>query len=114
MQVKQDSTVEPARVCPHCHNGEYLLVKGSVPMPSFHGDWGAVLRHGSQHRSILVGTQVRCMFWALTYAAAVVGATSRTWFELFWIPLIPFKKHIIWKCGVCRKSRAGCASDVEC
>lgn len=21
-QVKQDSTVEPARVCPHCHNGE--------------------------------------------------------------------------------------------
>ncbi|BEI84364.1 hypothetical protein CcaverHIS002_0409680 [Cutaneotrichosporon cavernicola] len=34
--------------------------------------------------------------------AGVVGATSRTWFELFWIPLIPFKKKSIWKCGVCQ------------
>ncbi|KAL7419285.1 hypothetical protein Q5752_006122 [Cryptotrichosporon argae] len=34
--------------------------------------------------------------------AAVVGASSRTWFEFFWIPLIPFKKHRIWICGICR------------
>ncbi|CAK9779968.1 hypothetical protein CC85DRAFT_289642 [Cutaneotrichosporon oleaginosum] len=34
--------------------------------------------------------------------AGVVGAESRTWFELFWIPLIPFSKKHIWKCGVCQ------------
>ncbi|KAL1406002.1 hypothetical protein Q8F55_007685 [Vanrija albida] len=33
--------------------------------------------------------------------AAVVGATSRTWFELFWIPLIPFTKKRIWICSIC-------------
>ncbi|ORY29359.1 hypothetical protein BCR39DRAFT_532500 [Naematelia encephala] len=34
--------------------------------------------------------------------ASVVGASSRTWFEFFWIPLIPFPKHRIWKCGICQ------------
>jgi hypothetical protein len=24
-------------------------------------------------------------------------------FELFWIPLVPFKKSHIWICGICRK-----------
>ncbi|ORX37387.1 hypothetical protein BD324DRAFT_625962 [Kockovaella imperatae] len=33
--------------------------------------------------------------------ASVVGASSRTWFELFWIPLIPFSKSRIWICGTC-------------
>lgn len=41
---------------------------------------------------------------SLTLAAAVIDCSSRTWFEFFWIPLIPFTKHRIWKCGICRES----------
>ncbi|OWT36085.1 hypothetical protein J008_06423 [Cryptococcus neoformans] len=33
---------------------------------------------------------------------AVVGGSTRTWFEFFWIPLIPFVKHHIWLCTICR------------
>ncbi|WVN89124.1 uncharacterized protein L203_104340 [Cryptococcus depauperatus CBS 7841] len=35
------------------------------------------------------------------YNAAVVGGSTRTWFEFFWIPLIPFTKHHIWLCSIC-------------
>ncbi|OCF54275.1 hypothetical protein L486_08189 [Kwoniella mangroviensis CBS 10435] len=34
--------------------------------------------------------------------AAVVGGSSRTWFEFFWIPLIPFTKSRIWICTICQ------------
>ncbi|WWC58790.1 uncharacterized protein I303_101334 [Kwoniella dejecticola CBS 10117] len=34
--------------------------------------------------------------------AAVVGGNSRTWFEFFWIPLIPFSKSRIWLCTICQ------------
>ncbi|KAI9638210.1 uncharacterized protein MKK02DRAFT_42598 [Dioszegia hungarica] len=34
--------------------------------------------------------------------ASVVGASSRTRFELFWIPLIPFSKSHIWICSICQ------------
>ncbi|RSH80575.1 uncharacterized protein EHS24_009157 [Apiotrichum porosum] len=44
---------------------------------------------------------VACVLIATT-VTAVVGASSRTWFELCWIPLIPFSKKHIWLCTVCR------------
>ncbi|WVF70278.1 hypothetical protein IAT40_005067 [Kwoniella sp. CBS 6097] len=31
-----------------------------------------------------------------------VGGGSRTWFEFFWIPLIPFSKTRIWVCTICQ------------
>ncbi|TFK62185.1 hypothetical protein BDN72DRAFT_848929 [Pluteus cervinus] len=34
--------------------------------------------------------------------ASVFVAKSTTWFELFWIPLIPFSSKHIWLCGICR------------
>ncbi|WWC86431.1 uncharacterized protein L201_001308 [Kwoniella dendrophila CBS 6074] len=34
--------------------------------------------------------------------AAVVGGSSRTWFEFFWVPLIPFSKSRIWVCSICQ------------
>ncbi|KOS15285.1 transcription initiation factor bdp1 subunit [Malassezia pachydermatis] len=34
--------------------------------------------------------------------AQVVEAKSRTWFELCWIPLIPFSSKHIWLCGICQ------------
>ncbi|WVQ77000.1 hypothetical protein IAR50_006679 [Cryptococcus sp. DSM 104548] len=34
--------------------------------------------------------------------ASVVGGATRTWFEFFWIPLIPFVKHEVWLCSICR------------
>ncbi|KIJ44215.1 hypothetical protein M422DRAFT_30391 [Sphaerobolus stellatus SS14] len=33
--------------------------------------------------------------------AAVVSAKSRTWFELFFVPLFPFTSSRIWICGIC-------------
>lgn len=39
--------------------------------------------------------------------AAVMSASSRTWFEFFWIPLIPFSKSHIWVCTICRKCKFG-------
>ncbi|KAI0273781.1 hypothetical protein BC834DRAFT_966254 [Gloeopeniophorella convolvens] len=33
--------------------------------------------------------------------ATVVRATSRTWFSLFLVPVVPFKKRYIWVCGTC-------------
>ncbi|WVR06057.1 hypothetical protein IAU60_003085 [Kwoniella sp. DSM 27419] len=43
---------------------------------------------------------------------AVVGGASRTWFEFFWIPLIPFSKHHIWLCTTCQwEMRMGDAPD---
>nr|XP_018267357.1 uncharacterized protein I303_01343 [Kwoniella dejecticola CBS 10117]OBR89515.1 hypothetical protein I303_01343 [Kwoniella dejecticola CBS 10117] len=37
-----------------------------------------------------------------SFLAAVVGGNSRTWFEFFWIPLIPFSKSRIWLCTICQ------------
>ncbi|KAK1925470.1 hypothetical protein DB88DRAFT_195911 [Papiliotrema laurentii] len=34
--------------------------------------------------------------------AAVTGATSRTWFEFFFVPLIPFSSNHIWICTICQ------------
>ncbi|KAE9406767.1 hypothetical protein BT96DRAFT_207559 [Gymnopus androsaceus JB14] len=34
--------------------------------------------------------------------ASVFSAKSRMWFELFWVPLIPFSSKSIWMCGVCQ------------
>ncbi|KAJ4479498.1 hypothetical protein C8R41DRAFT_922713 [Lentinula lateritia] len=34
--------------------------------------------------------------------ASVFSAKSRTWFELFFIPLIPMNTKHIWMCGICR------------
>ncbi|PWN93520.1 hypothetical protein FA10DRAFT_264159 [Acaromyces ingoldii] len=34
--------------------------------------------------------------------AQVVTGKSRTWFELCWIPLIPFKTKHIYICGICQ------------
>lgn len=34
--------------------------------------------------------------------AQVVTGKSRTWFELCWIPLIPFKSKHIFICGICQ------------
>ncbi|KAI5827954.1 hypothetical protein K523DRAFT_277858 [Schizophyllum commune Tattone D] len=33
--------------------------------------------------------------------ASVVRAKRTKWFELFWIPLIPFHWKHIWVCGIC-------------
>ncbi|KAH9001512.1 hypothetical protein EDB92DRAFT_1827101 [Lactarius akahatsu] len=33
--------------------------------------------------------------------ATVVRATSRMWFSLFLVPLVPFKKNHIWICSTC-------------
>ncbi|KZT43974.1 hypothetical protein SISSUDRAFT_1056991 [Sistotremastrum suecicum HHB10207 ss-3] len=33
---------------------------------------------------------------------SVVSAKSRTWFELFWIPLIPLGSSHVWHCNVCQ------------
>ncbi|KAJ8093178.1 hypothetical protein PM082_020663 [Marasmius tenuissimus] len=34
--------------------------------------------------------------------AAVFAAKSTTWFELFFIPVIPFDKKHLWLCGICQ------------
>jgi hypothetical protein len=34
--------------------------------------------------------------------AQVVTGKSRTWFEICWIPLIPFKSKHIYICGICQ------------
>ncbi|PWN37864.1 uncharacterized protein FA14DRAFT_114134, partial [Meira miltonrushii] len=34
--------------------------------------------------------------------AQVVTGKSRTWFEVCWIPLIPFKAKHIYICGICQ------------
>nr|XP_031860991.1 uncharacterized protein CI109_003718 [Kwoniella shandongensis]KAA5528063.1 hypothetical protein CI109_003718 [Kwoniella shandongensis] len=34
--------------------------------------------------------------------AAVVGGSQRTWFEFFWVPLIPFSKTHVWLCTICQ------------
>ncbi|KAJ3851539.1 hypothetical protein EV368DRAFT_42924, partial [Lentinula lateritia] len=34
--------------------------------------------------------------------ASVFSAKSRTWFELFFIPLIPMNTKHIWMCSICR------------
>ncbi|KAF8078107.1 hypothetical protein FPV67DRAFT_1615358 [Lyophyllum atratum] len=36
--------------------------------------------------------------------ASVIAAKSTTWFELFWVPLIPFSKKHIWLCSICQWS----------
>jgi len=32
----------------------------------------------------------------------VFAAKSTTWFELFWIPIVPISKKKIWICGTCQ------------
>ncbi|RDB21172.1 hypothetical protein Hypma_011448 [Hypsizygus marmoreus] len=34
--------------------------------------------------------------------ASVFAAKSTTWFELFWVPLVPFSKKQIWFCNICQ------------
>ncbi|KAJ7731247.1 hypothetical protein B0H16DRAFT_1584011 [Mycena metata] len=34
--------------------------------------------------------------------ASVRSAKATTWFELFWVPLIPFSSKHIWLCGTCQ------------
>ncbi|KAF8797879.1 hypothetical protein BYT27DRAFT_7124289 [Phlegmacium glaucopus] len=34
--------------------------------------------------------------------ATVFAAKSTTWFELFWIPLVPISKKHMWVCGTCQ------------
>ncbi|KAJ7273214.1 hypothetical protein C8J57DRAFT_1179002 [Mycena rebaudengoi] len=33
--------------------------------------------------------------------ASVLSAKSTSWFELFWVPLIPFSSEHIWLCQIC-------------
>ncbi|KAF7347144.1 hypothetical protein MVEN_01468800 [Mycena venus] len=33
--------------------------------------------------------------------ASVHSAKATTWFELFWVPLIPFSSKHIWLCQIC-------------
>ncbi|KAJ7236064.1 hypothetical protein B0H12DRAFT_131684 [Mycena haematopus] len=33
--------------------------------------------------------------------ASVHSAKTTTWFELFWVPLIPFSSKHIWLCQIC-------------
>ncbi|KAL0580205.1 hypothetical protein V5O48_001798 [Marasmius crinis-equi] len=35
-------------------------------------------------------------------APSVFAAKSTTWFELFFVPVIPFDKKHIWLCGICQ------------
>ncbi|TRM62700.1 hypothetical protein BD626DRAFT_498167 [Schizophyllum amplum] len=37
--------------------------------------------------------------------ASVAKAKRTRWFELFWIPLIPFSSKHIWVCGICHWAR---------
>lgn len=34
--------------------------------------------------------------------ATVLAAKSTTWFQLFWIPLVPISKKHVWICGTCQ------------
>ncbi|KAJ7360803.1 hypothetical protein DFH08DRAFT_842292 [Mycena albidolilacea] len=34
--------------------------------------------------------------------ASVHSAKATTWFELFWVPLIPFSTKHIWLCQICQ------------
>ncbi|KAF5373057.1 hypothetical protein D9758_001669 [Tetrapyrgos nigripes] len=34
--------------------------------------------------------------------ASIFAAQKKTWFELFFIPLIPFNSKHIWLCGICQ------------
>ncbi|KIM49277.1 hypothetical protein M413DRAFT_59260, partial [Hebeloma cylindrosporum] len=36
---------------------------------------------------------------------SVLSAKSTTWFELFWIPLLPISRKHIWVCGICQWSQ---------
>ncbi|KAF7289723.1 hypothetical protein MIND_01345700 [Mycena indigotica] len=45
--------------------------------------------------------------------AAVHAAKSTTWFELFWIPLIPFSSDHIWLCATCNWRGAHAAGQPE-
>ncbi|KIY65257.1 hypothetical protein CYLTODRAFT_424497 [Cylindrobasidium torrendii FP15055 ss-10] len=33
--------------------------------------------------------------------ATVFAANKKTWFELFWIPLVPFSSKHVWMCSIC-------------
>lgn len=37
-------------------------------------------------------------------AVSVMAAKSTTWFELFWVPLIPFSRKHMWLCSICHWS----------
>ncbi|KAG9318344.1 hypothetical protein JVU11DRAFT_432 [Chiua virens] len=37
-----------------------------------------------------------------TLQASMFAAKSRTWFELCFVPLIPFKSRKVWMCGICQ------------
>ncbi|KAF8558410.1 hypothetical protein OG21DRAFT_1433128 [Imleria badia] len=34
--------------------------------------------------------------------ASMFAAKSRTWFELCFVPLIPFRSRLVWMCGICQ------------
>ncbi|KNZ75351.1 hypothetical protein J132_03561 [Termitomyces sp. J132] len=38
------------------------------------------------------------------FAVSVMAAKSTTWFELFWVPLIPFSRKHMWLCSICHWS----------
>jgi ribosomal protein L37AE/L43A len=53
-KIKPESSGQPSRSCPRCHN------------------------------------------------ASVIAAKKTTWFEFFFVPVIPFSSKHIWICGICQ------------
>ncbi|KAF9458654.1 hypothetical protein BDZ94DRAFT_1226006 [Collybia nuda] len=45
--------------------------------------------------------------------ASVIYAKSTTWFELFWVPLVPFSKKHIWICTICQYTAAADAGQAN-
>lgn len=85
-------------MCPRCNNGQWCSCTSPPgPYPLFTSSGDNIHSPG-----LTLSTAVLLPLRSLP--ASVVSATSRTWFEAFWIPLVPFTKHHIWKCSICRES----------
>lgn len=78
---------QPPRICPRCHNGILFLPSLLVPF----GD--------SQ---------------PLSSPASVLPAKKSTWFELFFIPVVPLSRKRILMCTICGWQAAVISEECVC
>ncbi|KAH8829526.1 hypothetical protein DL96DRAFT_1059623 [Flagelloscypha sp. PMI_526] len=72
------------------------------------------VRHGYAHGVAMVLCYLVSSFCASeSQKVSVIAAKKTTWFELFWIPIVPFSFKHIWVCPVCNWShpkKDGCVT----
>ncbi|KAH0584048.1 hypothetical protein H2248_009622 [Termitomyces sp. 'cryptogamus'] len=59
---------------------------------------------GCQTRLKPDGQQQSARICPRCHNVSVMAAKSTTWFELFWVPLIPFSRKHMWLCSICHWS----------